>query len=131
MQVRSDKTLLIEAMIREGTPVSSIAREIGVSRGRVQQIKRRMSGDYSLVTDTPSMIEGSGGSTFAGLVSSASPMKSLTVHFTPAVHDALVEACAITNRQSPEEPITIADYVEELVINRVVELGLLRKNKRK
>jgi hypothetical protein len=58
-------------------------------------------------------------------------MKHLTIRFTPAVFDALTEACAITNRQDPTDTITVEDYVNELVINRVVELGLLRKNKRK
>ena len=45
--------------------------------------------------------------------------------------DPTVEACAVANRKSPDEPITIVEYIEELIINRVVELGLLRKNKRK
>ena len=59
-------------------------------------------------------------------------MKSLTIYLTPSVHDALVEACAVANRQSPDgEQITIQEYVEECVINRVVELGLLRKKKHK
>jgi hypothetical protein len=93
----------------------------------VQQIKRRLTSDYSLVTDTPSMIDGAATSTPVSVIASHSPMKHFTVNLTSAVHDALVEACAITNRQSPEDPITIAEYTEDLIINRVVELGLLRK----
>lgn len=76
------------------------------------------------------MIDGPATSTPAEVLHSISPMKSLTIHLTPAVHDALVEACQVTNRQSPEEPITITEYIEECVINRLAELGLLRKNKR-
>jgi hypothetical protein len=56
-------------------------------------------------------------------------MKSLTINLTPAVYDALVEACGVANRKTPEEPITILEYVEELVSNRMVELGLLRKKR--
>ena len=115
MQSRSQQTLTIEAMLKEGHTASAIAREVGVSRPRVQQIKRRLKEDHESVTAP---------------AEPASTMKALTIHFTPAVHDALAEACAIANRQSPEEPITITEYIEELVINRVVELGLLRKNKR-
>lgn len=89
-----------------------------------------MIGDYSLVTDTPSMIEGAATITPKSVVLSHSPMKSFTLHLTPTVHDGLVEACAIINRQSPEDPITIAEYTEELIINKVVELGLLRKRGR-
>jgi len=133
MLARSQKTLAIEAMVKEGQSISSIARQMGVDRAWVQQVKRRLLGDYELATqinrrllsnyevaspaETPSP--------------SGSPMKALTICLTPAVHDALVEACEVANRQTPEEPITINEYVEECIINRVVELGLLRRNKRK
>jgi hypothetical protein len=66
-----------------------------------------------------------------GELTSHSPMKSFTLNLTTAVHDALVEACAIVNRNSPEDPITIAEFTEELIINRVVEMGLLRVKKGK
>jgi hypothetical protein len=67
----------------------------------------------------------------AGEQDSTSHMKTITINLTPPVYDALTEACGVANRQSPEEPITILEYVEECVINRVVELGLLRRKKRK
>jgi hypothetical protein len=58
-------------------------------------------------------------------------MKALTINITPAVHDALVQACAVANRKAPDgEAITILEYVEECIICNVVELGLLRRNKR-
>ena len=117
MLSRSQRTLTIEAMLKEGQSVSSIAREFGVTRQRVQSIKARLlQGGYEAVTGTP-----------AG---SASPLKVFTISLTLPVHDAVVEACAVTNRKSPEEPITITEYVEECVITRVVELGLLRRKKR-
>jgi len=128
--VRSSKTVQIEARLKAGESLSSIARDLGVSRGRVQQVKRRLLGDYSLVTDTPIMIEGAATITPVNGLVSHSPMKSFTVNLTTAVHDALAEACAIANRQSTEGPITIAEYTEELIINRVVELGLLRSRKK-
>ncbi len=122
MMVRSQQTLTIEAMLKDGQTISSIARQVGVSRARVQQIKRRVCKE--LINSTEPVSAG-------GELVSSSPFKPITISLTPAVHDALVEACAVTNRQSPEEPITIQEYVEECVINRVVELGLLGRNKRK
>lgn len=123
MQSRSDTTLSIEARLKAGERVSAIARDLGISRQRVHSIKVRVC--QQLVNMTEPI------DTEAGALISHLPMKSLTIHFTPAVHDALVAACEITNRQSPDEPITIQEYVEEIAINRVVELGLLRKNKRR
>src|SRR5215471_611070 len=122
MQPRSQQTLTIEAMLKEGKNLSDIARQMGVSRQRIQSIKQRVS--QQLVTSTEPV--SGGGELVSGL-----PFKSLTIHVTPAVHDAIVEACEVANRKSPEEQITISEYVEECVINRVVELGLLRRNKRK
>jgi hypothetical protein len=104
---------------------------MGVSRQPRATVKRSLHSDYSLVTDTGSMIPPQGSITPDGELISHSPMKSFTLNLTTAVHDALVEACAIVNRNSPEDPITIAEYTEELVINKVVELGLLRVKKGK
>jgi hypothetical protein len=115
---RNQQTLTIEAMLKKGQSISSIARQVGVSRQRVQNINRRLLRDYEVATATP--VESPSGS----------PMKSLSINLTPAVHDALVEACAVANRRAPEESITLQEYVEECVITRVVELGLLRRKKR-
>lgn len=119
---RSTRTLAIEKLLKQGHAVSTIARDLGVSRQRVHSIKVRVC--QQLVNMTEPI------DTQAGALVSHLPMKSLTIHFTPAVFDALVEACEIVNRRSPEESITIQEYLEELAINRVVELGLLRRNKR-
>jgi hypothetical protein len=105
-----------------------------VSRKWVRKIRERLQTDYQLVSGTSPMGEVSNSPTPDGLLSSsgmATLPKTLTLHLTPPVHDALSEACAIANRQNPEDTITLTEYVEELVINRVVELGLLRRNKRK
>jgi hypothetical protein len=77
------------------------------------------------------MEEVEGPSTPSSEIPSQSHMKALTLHLTPSVFDALTEACAITNRKDKDDPITVEDYAEECVIVRLVELGLLRKNKRK
>lgn len=124
---RSSRTLEIEARLKAGHSLSAIARESNVTRARVQQIKRRMCADYSLVTDTSSTLEPQTTSTPKVVVRSSLPMKSFTISLTPAVHDGLVEACAITNRLFPQDPITINEYTEELIISRVIELGLVRK----
>jgi hypothetical protein len=68
-------------------------------------------------------------------------MKSLTLRLTPAVHSALTEAILLCNRAEKEacvaekvryEFITQEDYIEELVMVRLAELGLLRQySKRK
>lgn len=39
---RTTKTLTIEGMLREGQPATSIARAMGISKQRVNQIKQRM-----------------------------------------------------------------------------------------
>ena len=121
MMVRSQQTLTIEAMLKDGKTISSIARSVGVSRARVQQIKRRVCEQFVNSTEPVSA---------GGELVSSSPFKPLTISLTPAVHDALVAACEVANRNSPEETITIQEYVEECVINRVAELGLLRRNKK-
>lgn len=120
MHSRSTQTLTIEAMLKAGQSPSAVAREMGVSRQRIHSIKQRLC--QQLVNSTEP-VSGS------GELSNGLPFKSLTIRITPAVHDALVEACEVTNRGCPEEPVTLAEYVEECVINRVAELGLLRKNK--
>lgn len=113
--------------MKAGHNLSSIAREVGVSRQRVQAVNRRLFHDYSLVTATVALQPPQTSCTPVSVIASHSPMKHFTVNLTTAVHDALVEACALTNRQSPADPINIAEYTEELIINKVVELGLLRK----
>lgn len=103
-----------------------------MSRKWVRKIRERLETDYQLVSGTSPMGQGATSPTPDGLVSSsgmASP-KALTLHLTSPVYDALTEACAITNRQNPEDTISLTEYVEELVINRVVELGLLKRHKR-
>ena len=112
---RSPQTRSIETMLKKGKSISSIAREFGVSRQRVQTVNKRLMGDYESVLAPPKP---------------ASSIKTLTINLTPAVLAAVVEACAVVNRKS-EEPITIVEYIEELVIAQVVEMGLLRKNKRR
>src|SRR5260370_838295 len=104
MTARNQRTLTIQAMLKEGQSISSIARTMGVSRSRVQQINRRLLADYEAVIATS---EPQGATSEPGF--SGSPMKSLTINLTPAVHDALVEACAVANRKAPEEPITILE----------------------
>jgi hypothetical protein len=122
---RSTSTLTIEELLKHGESVSSIARTTGLTRQWVIHIKKRLLREGVLhVSVTPPVTP------FAGSLVSDSHMKSLTLRLTSPVFDALAEACAIANRKDPEESITLEDYVGELVINRVVELGLLRKNKR-
>lgn len=122
----------IEALIKTGASVSSISREAGVSRQRVQHIKRRLLNQYVAgvqvaVQPGEAVAGGPGALSSSGMAS----LKALTLHLTAPVHDALTEACAISNRQNPDDTITITEYIEELVINRVVELGLLKRHKRK
>lgn len=123
MQDRSSQTLHIERLLSDGHTISSIARTMGVSRQWVQQInKRRCKG----LQDLAPLQE-----VQPALLGSELHMKSLTLRLTLPVYDALTEACAITNRKDPEEPITTEEYVEECVTTRLQELGLLRRNKRK
>lgn len=110
-------------MLQAGESASSIARSVGVSRPRIQYVKKRMLRGLQCNPVTGEGLQGS------GLLLSKS-MKQLTIRFTPAVYDALVEACTIANRQDPEEQITISDYVEQVTINNLVEMGLVRKHKR-
>lgn len=112
-------------MLREGVEsVSSIARQHGVTRGRVQAIKRRL---YHATGSTPNLI--------TSQPYKLASVQSLTIRLTLPIYDALIAACEVANRQESAgedyEPITIEDYVGELIKNRVVELGLLRYQKRK
>lgn len=125
---RSRRTLQIEHCLKQGHTISAIAREFGVARRWVQQVRARLTTDFTPVTSH--MREVSTSHTPASVIPSHSPMKQITITMTNAVHDALVEMCALTNRQSPEDPITIAEYTEELIINKAVEMGLLRKRGR-
>lgn len=132
MSDRTHKTLKIEALIKTGASVSSISREAGVSRQRVQHIKKRLTGQW--VSEVQVAVQPGNGVAWSNgqLPSSGmASLKALTLHLTAPVHDALTEACAISNRQNPEDTISLTEYVEELVINRVVELGLLKRHKRK
>lgn len=127
-QSRSQQTTDIERMLQAGHPVSDIARWASVSQQRVSFIKKRLeksqppttpiSQPPDPVVTTPSRIV-------------VSVLKPLTLHLTPSVFDALTEACAITNRRNPDDTITVQEYVEELTMNRLAELGLLRKQRRK
>ena len=132
MSKRTHNTLKIEALIKTGASVSSISREAGVSRQRVQHIKRRLLNQWvsgvQVAVQPPDGVAGSVPTTHSSGM--ASP-KAITLHLTSPVYDALTEACAISNRQNPEDTISITEYIEELVINRVVELGLLKRHKRK
>ena len=133
MSKRTHNTLKIEALIKTGASVSSISREAGVSRQRVQQIKRRLLNQWvsgvQVAVQPPDGVAGVEGA-IPSQLHMASP-KAITLHLTSPVYDALTEACAISNRQNPEDTISITEYIEELVINRVVELGLLKRHKRK
>ena len=60
-----------------------------------------------------------------------SVLKTLQVRLTPTVFAALTEACSVANTLDTDDPLTVEDYVNQLIINRVVELGLLRKPKSK
>lgn len=126
-QAKSQQTIDIELMLLEKHSVSAIARWAGVSQQRVSYIKKRM-GEVTTpttpVVTTPHQV-------ITEPSCNVALVKSLTVTLTPSVYDALVEACGVANRQDPDEPITMSDYVEELIINRVVELGLLRKYKKR
>lgn len=130
VKTRSTQTLTIERLLKEDThSLTSIASAAGVSRQRVHQIKKRMLARYvsiGVVNLTAGDCQEGFKQDFKEPVVSDS-MKALTIRFTPAVFDALTEACAVSNRQSLDETITIEDYVEECAINRVVELGLLRR----
>jgi hypothetical protein len=129
---RTHNTLKIEALIKTGASVSSISREAGVSRQRVQHIKKRLLGQWvSGVQVAVQPPEEVAGVDLAIHSSGMATPKALTLHLMPAVYDALTEACAISNRQNPDDTISITEYIEELVINRVVELGLLKRHKRK
>lgn len=105
--------------------VSEIARIHNVSRVRVRQIRNR------LVTTSP-LVEG-GTSTPTQEIPATQlqslGMKTLNLHLTPAVFAALTEACQLTNHNS-DEPITVTDYVEECLITRLSELGLIRRKRK-
>jgi hypothetical protein len=125
MQTRSETSITIEGMLQAGESVSAIARAMGVSRTRVQQINKRMQAEGCKgVQDLAGV--GLQGTTSRNL---ANVLKTLTIRLTPAVFAALTEACVITNSRDPEDPLTVEDYVNQLIINRVVDLGLLRKPK--
>ncbi len=126
-QQKTQRTIDIEAMLREGHSVATIARWAGVSQQRVSYIKKRL---FNTTPTTPVVTTPAPVSEAQSCIV-ASVLKPITLHLTPSVFDALTEACAVVNRQDPDDPVTLADYVEELVINRVVELGLLRKTKRR
>ena len=93
----------------------------------MQKINARLQSDYTSVSAPAPLHPTEDSCTPANVVPFTSPMQTLTIHLTNAVHDALVAACTFVNRQSPEDPITIAEFTEELIINKVVEMGLLRK----
>jgi hypothetical protein len=121
-QPRNPQTLLVESLLRDGMSLSTIARQVGISKQRVHQISTRVRQDRQALDG--------GGLQGVNPVISHLPMKSLTIRFTPAVYDALVEACQIVNRKDTEEQITIQDYVEQCTINNLVELGLMRKHRK-
>jgi hypothetical protein len=122
-QLKSAKTIDIELLIKEGRSVSAIARWAGVSRQRVQNIKCRMNRPQPTEAESASQPVEQPPSPPAPFI------KTITLHITPSVLVALTEACALTNHENPDENVTVEDYAEECVINRLIELRLLRKNK--
>lgn len=120
-QSRSAQTLSIEGMLLDGVmSLSEIARTHGVTRGRVQFIKRRM-----IPPATP--VAGPGSTLDTPLQSSG--MKTLNLHLTPAIYKALVEATSISNIGS-DEPNTTEEYVSDVLIAHLQTLGLIRQQKR-
>lgn len=130
LQSKSKNTLHIEQMLKDGHSAHSIAQEVGISHQRVYQIKKRLANQYVAGVQL-AVQEGQTTCTPSNALLSDSFMKSLNIRVTTPVFDALTEACAIANRKEPDEAITVEEYVEECVTTRLVELGLLRKNKRK
>jgi hypothetical protein len=124
-QHKAQQTVDIELMLQAGHPVTRIAQWAGVSQQRVSYIKKRLSQPLTtpVVTTPEAQPE-------VAPCNVASVLKPITLHLTPSVFDALTEACSISNRRNPEDLITIQDYIEELIINRVAELGLLRKTRK-
>lgn len=126
-QFKSQQTVDIELMLQDGHSVTEIARWANISQQRVSYIKRRLLNNTTpttpVVTTPPAPSE-------LAPATVVSVLKPLTLQLTPSVFDALTEACAITNRKDPDESITIQEYVEQLIINRVVELGLLRRKRK-
>lgn len=128
--LRSDRTIIIEQMLKEGThSISHIARVNNVDRKWVQLVRNRMlnenidDGVASVIPDDQ-------------CTNKFSNVRSLTVRLTLPVFDALTEVVAIANRAEMQsapageaEPITIEDYVEELIRTKAVELGLLRQRR--
>jgi len=111
---RSERTLLIESMLQDGKlSTSEIARQNHVSRARVQAIKRRLQAP----PPKPSAAHSSG-------------TKTITVRFTPRVFAALTAACEIVNQENSDDPLTIEDYAEECVVNRLVTMGLVRQKRK-
>lgn len=127
LNVRSEKTLTIESMLRDGElSVSEIARINGVSRVRVRQIRSRLVTKLSLEeggtsTPTPDVLQNP--------LESLS-MKTLSIRLTPAVYKALMEATTISNSGS-DELNTIEDYAGDVIMTHLQTLGLIRQNKRK
>lgn len=127
-QPKSEQTDTIERLLRDGKhSLSTIARSMGVSQPRISQIKKRMVlEDHKTISPQPIRSQAQE-KVDACIVDS---MKALTIRFTPSVFDALVEACAVTNRANPDDTITLEDFIEECATVRVVEMGLLRRRKK-
>lgn len=118
-QSRSTNTLLIEQMLRDGVlSISEIARLHHVSRARVQFIAKRLQPPATPVA--PHQLHPTPQLRSLG-------MRAINISFTPRVFAALTEACALVNQENSDDPITVEDYAEECVMNRLVTLGLLRK----
>lgn len=132
---RSNQTLTIEKLLHAGISVSSIAKQFAVTRGRVQQIKRRLH--------ATSMIEGYQVKPFVSLEYSATkscdlemPTPQLQLSLSPKVMHALVEAVRVCNHRSlreakeaHEEPefVSPQEYVEELLVGHLASGGFLKK----
>jgi hypothetical protein len=121
MLARSHQTITIEEMLSNGQSQTSIARQMGITRQRVGKIAKRLTSCTQPVA---------GGGLRGGPSGIVAPVKSLTLQLTPAVFAALVEACQVSNHKDPEEQITITDYVEQVLINNLVEMGLMRKHRK-
>lgn len=128
-QAKSEQTDTIERLLIDGKhSLQSIASVIGVSRPRVSQIKKRMLEEGRKAV-SPQTVRSRTQEKLESVMLDS--MKALTIRFTPAVFDALAEACAISNRQNPDDTITIEDFIEECAVVKVVELGLLKQRRKK
>lgn len=112
--VRSQQTITIEEMLREGRSVRSIALLIGITRQRVMHIRQRLH-----VMEVTGVQTGGNAVELNSDMTRQATIQSVKVPLTQPIYDALVKASKVA-QTSPEF------YVEELILTNLAERGLLK-----